>query len=108
MTKTSAVTIAKVAARAADSKKADNVQVLKMPEVMVEAEYFVICSASTHVQLRVIVDEVIAALQQEGVELLRQEGGPRQQLDSPGLRRGDCPRFPGRRSPLLRPGKAVG
>ncbi|WP_461370140.1 ribosome silencing factor [Candidatus Darwinibacter acetoxidans] len=76
MTKTSAVTIAKVAARAADSKKADNVQVLKMPEVMVEAEYFVICSASTHVQLRVIVDEVIAALQQEGVELLRQEGGP--------------------------------
>lgn len=39
MTQPSAVRIAQVAARAADSKKADNVQVLKMPEVMVEAEF---------------------------------------------------------------------
>lgn len=76
MTQPSAVRIAQVAARAADSKKADNVQVLKMPEVMVEAEFFVICSAQTQVQVRVIVDAVNDALHKEGVELLRQEGGP--------------------------------
>ncbi|HPT82596.1 MAG TPA: ribosome silencing factor [Limnochordia bacterium] len=76
MTKPSAVEIAKMAARAADSKKADNVQVLQMPEVMVETEFFVICSAETHVQVRTIMDAVVDALQREGVEPLRQEGGP--------------------------------
>lgn len=70
----SAERIAKVAAQAADEKKADDVQVLKMPEVMVDTEYFVICSASTHVQIRAIVGAVMDALEEEGVELLRQEG----------------------------------
>ncbi|NLM41816.1 MAG: ribosome silencing factor [Firmicutes bacterium] len=76
MTRPSAVEIAKMAARAADDKKADNVQVLRMPEVMVETEFFVICSAETHVQVRTIVDAVIDALDQQGVQPLRQEGGP--------------------------------
>ncbi|HHT43402.1 MAG TPA: ribosome silencing factor [Firmicutes bacterium] len=74
MTIPSAVDVAKAAAQAADSKKAENVQVLKMPEVMVDAEYFVICSAPTHVQIRAVVEAVTEALQDEGVELLRQEG----------------------------------
>lgn len=76
MTEASAVRIAKAAARAADDKKADDVQVLKMPEVMAETEYFVICSAETHVQVRTIVDAVVDALAKVGVKPLRQEGGP--------------------------------
>ena len=70
----SAERIAKVAAQAADEKKADDVQVLKMPEVMVDTEYFVICSASTHVQIQAIVSAVMDALEEEGAELLRHEG----------------------------------
>lgn len=74
MIENSAQRIAKVAARAADDKKAENVQVLRMPEVMVDAEYFVICSASTHVQIRAIVNSITAALEDEDAELLRFEG----------------------------------
>lgn len=74
MTENSAERVAKVAAQAADDKKADNVQVLRMPEVVVDTEYFVICSASTHVQIRAIVNSIMGALEDEGVELLRYEG----------------------------------
>ncbi|NMB02259.1 MAG: ribosome silencing factor [Firmicutes bacterium] len=66
--------MAKVAAQAADDKKADNIQVLKMPEVMVDTEYFVICSASTHVQIRAIVNAITQTLEDEGIALLRHEG----------------------------------
>mgnify|MGYP000890494368 CR=1 FL=1 len=74
MTKHSAEDMAKVAARAADEKKADDVRVLRMPVVVAETEYFVICSASTHVQIRAIVNSITAALEDQGAELLRYEG----------------------------------
>lgn len=74
MRENSAERLAKVAARVADDKKADDVQVLRMPEVMVDTEYFVICSATTHVQIRAIVNAIIQALEEENVELLRYEG----------------------------------
>ena len=74
MTKNSAENMARVAARAADEKKADEIRVLKMPEVVAETEYFVIGSASTHVQVRAIVNSITAALEEEGAELLRYEG----------------------------------
>ncbi len=45
-----------------------------MPDVMVDTEYFVICSSATHVQIRAIVDAISAALEEAGVELLRMEG----------------------------------
>ncbi|HKM43084.1 MAG TPA: ribosome silencing factor [Limnochordia bacterium] len=74
MTKNSAEIIAKVAARAADEKKADDIRVLRMPEVVAETEYFVIASALTHVQVRAIVGSITAALEDAGAELLRYEG----------------------------------
>lgn len=74
MTKNSAENIAKLAARAADEKKADEVRVLKMPEVMTETEYFVISSAAAHVQVRAIVDSITATLEEAGAELIRYEG----------------------------------
>lgn len=74
MIEKNAVNVAKVAAQAADEKKADEVRVLKMPKVVAETEYFVISSASTHVQVRAIVDSIRAALEDVGAELLRYEG----------------------------------
>ena len=107
MTQPSAVRIAQVAARAADSKKADNVQVLKMPEVMVEAEFFVICSAQTQVQVRVVVDAVNGACTRRASSCCVRKAA-REQLDPPGLRCSDCPCLLGRGPSLLRFGKAVG
>jgi len=72
--KKSAQLVAKLAAQAADDKKADDIQVLKMPEIMVETEFFVICSASTLVQVHAIVNSITSALEDEGIELLRYEG----------------------------------
>lgn len=63
-----------VAARAADEKKADDIRVLKMPKVVAETEYFVISSATTHVQVRAIVNAITGALEDEGATLLRYEG----------------------------------
>lgn len=70
----SAQRIAKLAAQAADDKKAENIQVLKMPEIMVDTEYFVVCSASTQVQIRAIINSITGALEDEGADLLRYEG----------------------------------
>jgi len=74
LNRTSAEEMARGAARAADDKKADEVRVLKMPEVVTETDYFVIASASTHVQVRAIVNSITAALEEAGAELLRYEG----------------------------------
>lgn len=74
MIENSAQRLAILAAQAADDKKAENVQVLKMPAIMVDTEYFVICSASTQVQIRAIVHSVMGAVDGEGAQLLRHEG----------------------------------
>lgn len=74
MTENSALLVAETAARAADDKKADNTEVLKMPDVMVDTEYFVICSSSTQVQIRAIVDAISTALEDVGAKMLRMEG----------------------------------
>ncbi|MCK9525151.1 MAG: ribosome silencing factor [Limnochordia bacterium] len=74
MIKNSAETIAKVAARAAYEKKADEVRVLRMPKIVTETEYFVIASALTHVQVRAIVNSIADTLKDAGVDLLRYEG----------------------------------
>ncbi len=65
---------AKVAARAADWRKAEDVLILKMPEIMADTEYFVICSAPTDVQVRAIVNSITGAMADEGFEILRHEG----------------------------------
>ena len=74
MTKNSAQKIAIAAAQAASDKKADDIRILRMPAVMVDTDYFVICSAGTQVQIRAIVSGVIGALEDMNVPLLRHEG----------------------------------
>lgn len=70
----SAQRIAQLAAQAADDKKAEDIKILQMPEIMVDTEYFVICSATTQVQIRAIVNSITDALEEAGAELLRYEG----------------------------------
>ena len=59
--------VARVAARAADDKKASDVKVLVMTPLTVMTDYFVICSADTLVQVQAIADAVEEALQARGV-----------------------------------------
>jgi ribosome-associated protein len=66
--------IAIAAARAALDKKANDVLVLKVSPLTAEADFFVVCSAETQVQINTIVREVIARLEDAGVSLLRHEG----------------------------------
>lgn len=74
MTITSAQDLAKAAAKAALEKKANDVQILNMVSLTAEADFFVICSAETQVQIRTIVSEIIDELEKAGVKPLRHEG----------------------------------
>lgn len=73
----SARQLALVAAEAMDAKKADNVVVLDLRRHTPVADYFVIGSAETMVQLRAVSDGVEEALTEEGARLLGREGHAR-------------------------------
>lgn len=60
--------IALLAADAALKKKAEDVKVLDMREVMVETSYFVISSAPTIAQVRAIAQEIEELLESNGVK----------------------------------------
>lgn len=62
------------AARAAADKKASDVIVLAVGELIVITDYFVIASGTTERQVRTIADSVERALASKGVKPLRREG----------------------------------
>ncbi len=66
--------LALTAAKAMDDKKAEEVQVLKMPNIMVDAEYFVISSCPTITQMQAVNQSVLEAMEDKEAQLLRQEG----------------------------------
>lgn len=66
--------LAAVAARAMDSKKAKDIRVLKVEDLTVLADYFVICTGSSATQVKALADEVEYQLGQAGVKPLRREG----------------------------------
>ncbi|MGI6149200.1 MAG: ribosome silencing factor [Firmicutes bacterium] len=74
MTIASTQDIAIAAARAAQDKKANDVLILDVSSLMAEANFFVICSAETQVQIRTIVQEIIDQLEGAGIHLRRHEG----------------------------------
>ena len=63
-----------VIARLASEKKAMDVVILKMAEVSLVTDYFIICSANSTTQVRAIVDHVEEKLSEAGVEPLHKEG----------------------------------
>ncbi|HBI64171.1 MAG TPA: ribosome silencing factor [Clostridiales bacterium] len=51
-------TYIKAAVQALDSKRGEDIQVLKVGDLTTLAEYFVICAASTTTQVKTLADEV--------------------------------------------------
>jgi ribosome-associated protein len=68
---------ARVAARAAQDRKADDVVVLDLREQTLITDYFVIATGEADIQIRAIADSVEEALAQTGARLLRREGTER-------------------------------
>ncbi len=71
---TSSKTLAVAAARAAAEKKASDVVVLDVGDLIVITDYFVIASGATERQVRTIADEVEKTLAAKGAKPLRREG----------------------------------
>lgn len=65
------------AAEAMESRKAEEVLVLEIGTFTTMADYFVICSAETGVQIRAIADAVEDAMKDAGARLLAREGHAR-------------------------------
>jgi ribosome-associated protein len=59
---------------AAESKKADNLQVLDLQERTLIADYFVVCSGGSSLQIRGIVDGILDVLAENGMKHPRIEG----------------------------------
>ena len=66
--------LATVAAKAMDSKKAKDIRVLKVEDLTVLTDYFVIGTGSSATQVKALADEVEYRLGQVGVKPLRREG----------------------------------
>jgi ribosome-associated protein len=66
--------VAVAAARAAAEKKASDVRILEVRELLVITDYFVICSGATDRQVRTIVAEVAKVLGDLGLKPVRREG----------------------------------
>ena len=63
-----------VIARLASEKKAMDIVILKMAEVSLVTDYFIICSANSTTQVRAIADHVEEKMAEAGVEPLHKEG----------------------------------
>lgn len=74
MTNLKAQDIALAAATALDDKKANNIEILKMNQVMIETDFFVICDCPSHTQMRSVAQSVLDKLEDLAVPLIRQEG----------------------------------
>ncbi len=59
--------ILKIAANALNSKKARDINAVKVEELTVLCEYFLICTANSSTQLRALADEVEDKLKEAGV-----------------------------------------
>ncbi|MGI5899175.1 MAG: ribosome silencing factor [Christensenellales bacterium] len=57
-----------------DSKKAGDITIVSVGHLTVIAEKFVICSATSNLQVRSLRDEVEEQLKKQGVELIRNDG----------------------------------
>lgn len=63
-----------IAYNAADSKKAQDIKVLDIRGISSIADYFVICSGSSAVQVKAIADEVEDKMTENGYTLYHKEG----------------------------------
>jgi len=66
--------IAKEAAKAALDKKARDVVILKMYEVTIITDFFVICTATNRTQAQAIANNIEDAMKEHEVKILHREG----------------------------------
>ena len=64
----------KLAVKTLDSKKAVDIRVLKIGDISILADYFIIAGATSTTQVKALSDEVEFQLKQAGVEPLHTEG----------------------------------
>ena len=57
-----------------DKKKADSIQVIKVSDLTIIADYFVIAGGGSSTQTRTLAEEVEYRMSQKGIEPLRKEG----------------------------------
>ena len=67
-------TIAKLAVNALDSKNGKDIKLLKVSNITVLADYFVICTANSTTHLKTLSDEVEKVLKDNGETYRRREG----------------------------------
>ena len=66
--------IVKTAVKAIDSKRGLDIEVIKVGDITVITDYFVIATASSNTQLKAIADEIEFKLSEQGVEPHHIEG----------------------------------
>ena len=74
MTKDNYLDIAEIAVKAIDSKRGEDIEVIKVSDITVLTDYFVIATANSNTQLKAIADEVEYKLSQAGYEPHHTEG----------------------------------
>ena len=57
-----------------DAKKAEDIQAIKISDLTIIADYFIIANGMSSTQTRALADEVEFKMKQQGVEPLRVEG----------------------------------
>jgi len=67
--------ITTLAIGALDSKKAQNIKLLRTTDVTILADYFIICTAGSTVHVKTLSDELEEVLKESGETPLRREGG---------------------------------
>ncbi|MBR2099792.1 MAG: ribosome silencing factor, partial [Eubacterium sp.] len=66
--------IAKTAVKAIDSKRGSGIEVIKVDDLTVLTDYFVIATASSNTQLKAIADEIEYKLSEQGIQPHHIEG----------------------------------
>ena len=69
------VEIANLAIGALDSKKAQDIKLLRTTDVTILADYFIICTAGSITHVKTLSDELELILKKSGETPLRREGG---------------------------------
>ena len=74
MSKENYLEIAQIAVKAIDSKRGDDIEGIKVSDITVLTDYFVIATANTNTQLKAVADEVEYKLKEAGYEPHHIEG----------------------------------
>lgn len=66
--------IAELIIKALDSKRAQDIKLLKTRDITILADYFVVCTATSVTQIKTLSDEVEKVMEENGEMPLRREG----------------------------------